>query len=87
MVAAARGRVKPPMANVVPPKKRLAVLSALVVEGNSERGAGRICERNGLPVSLPTISRLALSFGTAAQHLHNSMAFGLATPDIEQDEI
>ena len=72
--------------SVVSREQRLAVLSALV-EGNSERGVERICERNKVPVSRPTISKLALSFGTSARWLHNSMAFGLRTEDIEQDEI
>lgn len=66
--------------------QRRVVLASLL-DGNSERATERICERAGHPVSRPTISKLALAFGTAAQHLHNSMAFGLKTPDIEQDEV
>ncbi len=74
------------MANVLPQKKRLAVLAALV-DGNSERAIERLTERAGEPVSRPTISSLALKLGAGAQHLHNAMAFGLSTETIEQDEI
>jgi hypothetical protein len=67
-------------------KQQLGVLAALV-DGNSERAVERLTERLEIGVSRPTISKLALTFGTGAQYLHNAMAFGLRTDDIEQDEI
>jgi hypothetical protein len=74
------------VSNVLPREKQLAVLAGLV-EGNSERGVERYTERVGLSVTRKTIGRFALTLGTAAQHLHNSMAFNLRTEDIEQDEV
>jgi hypothetical protein len=86
MVVPRPGKGKGLVSNVLPREKQLAVLAGLV-EGNSERGVERYTERLGLGVTRKTIGRVALTLGTAAQHLHNSMAFNLATPDIEQDEI
>ncbi len=62
-------------------KEQLDVLAALV-DGNSERGVHRMTG-----AARATIASYAMTFGTAAQWLHNSMAFGLRTEDIEQDEI
>jgi IS1 family transposase len=67
--------------NIIEPEKRLKLFAALV-DGNSERGAARIAE-----VDRETVGRYAMLFGTGAQHLHNSMAFGLRAEAIEQDEI
>jgi hypothetical protein len=67
-------------------KQQLGVLAALV-DGNSERATERLTERLEIGVTRKTIGKLALTFGTGARWLHNSMAFGLRTEDIEQDEI
>jgi len=55
---------------------------AALVDGNSERAVARQAE-----VDRETVGRYALRLGTAAQHLHNSQAFGLSSDKIEQDEV
>lgn len=67
--------------SVLSPEKRLHVLAALV-DGNSERA----CERM-TGVERKTIRRFALRMGTAAQHLHNTLARDLSVSLIETDEI
>jgi IS1 family transposase len=62
-------------------KQQRDVLAALV-DGNSERGVERMTD-----VSRPTIAKLALRFGTAAQWLHNKLARDLSCSNIEDDEI
>lgn len=69
------------MGNIIAPEKRLHLLAALV-DGNSERAAARLSG-----VDRETVSRYAMIFGTAARHLHNTMAHDLIAPIIEQDEV
>jgi IS1 family transposase len=69
------------VSNVIAPEKRLAILAGLC-DGNSETGVAREAM-----VNRETVGRHALMFGAAAQHLHNSMAFDLVSPKIEQDEV
>jgi IS1 family transposase len=62
-------------------KQQRDVLAALV-DGNSERAVERMTE-----VSRPTIGKLALRLGQAAQWLHNRIARDLSCSLIEDDEI
>src|SRR4051812_33462847 len=72
---------KPTVANVLPGEKRLRVLAALV-DGNSERAVERMTE-----VNRETVGRYALTFGIAAEHLHNRIARDLSCSLIEVDEV
>lgn len=70
-----------PLANILAPEKRLAVLAALV-DGNSERGVERLTG-----VAQKTVGRFAVKLGQAAEHLHNATAQNLSLSLIEVDEI